>query len=253
MKHHPTKNLIQGLAFSLLASLGSASPAIAEDGIEVCGPLDGSFGDIHGRNIIEVAAGPHHAVVLTDIAINPVRAAGWNGPFDPDTGAPCGQCDPPDFPQSVRAVAAGARHSMALLDNGTIVCWGCDDPACDVPPELAAGDPPDPAVGIAAGDGFSLALLASGEIVMWGESDLSDIFEIPVEAQDPSNPAVRILAQSANGSWPSVVSSHLLNFITFRSFLSSVRSSTPAEPRCSLIHSRTPTLYASVPASPTGN
>ena len=196
MKHHPTKNLIQGLAFSLVASLGSASPAIAEDGIEVFGPLDGSFGDIQGRNIIEVAAGPYHAVVLTDIAINPVRAAGWNGPFDPDTGAPCGQCDPPDFPQSVQAVAAGARHSMALLDNGTIVCWGCDDAACDVPPELADGDPPDPAVGIAAGDGFSLALLASGEIVIWGESELDAIFEIPDEAQDPSNPAVRILAQA---------------------------------------------------------
>ena len=56
MKHHPTKNLIQGLTFSLLASLGSASPAIAEDGIEVFGPLDGSFGDIQGRNIIEVMA-----------------------------------------------------------------------------------------------------------------------------------------------------------------------------------------------------
>ena len=54
MKHHPTKNLIQGLAFSLLASLGSASPAIAEDGIEVFGPLDGSFGDIQGRNIIDL-------------------------------------------------------------------------------------------------------------------------------------------------------------------------------------------------------
>ena len=52
MKHHPTKNLIQGLAFSLVASLGSASPAIAEDGIEVFGPLDGSFGDIQGENII---------------------------------------------------------------------------------------------------------------------------------------------------------------------------------------------------------
>ena len=54
MKHHPTKNLIQGLTFSLVASLGSASPAIAEDGIEVFGPLDGSFGDIQGRNIIDL-------------------------------------------------------------------------------------------------------------------------------------------------------------------------------------------------------
>ena len=200
MKHHPTKNIVQTIAFSLVASLGSATPAIAEDGIEVFGPLDGSFGDIQGENIIEVAAGPYHAVVLTDIATDPVRTAGWNGPFDSDTGAPCGQCDPPDFLQSVRAVAAGARHSMALLDNGTIVCWGCDDAACDVPPELADGGSNDPAVGIAAGDGFSMALLASGDIVIWGESEVDAVFEIPDEAQDPSNPAVRILAQATKRS-----------------------------------------------------
>ena len=196
MNHFPSRNIARDFAIVILASLGPIAPALAEDGIDVLGPLEGSLGDIQGRNIIEVAAGPHHAVVLTDVPGDPVRAAGWNGPFDPDTGAPCGQCDPPEFPSSVRAVAAGTRHSIAMLDNGSIACWGCDEAACDVPPELAGGDPPDPAVGIAAGEGFSLALLESGEIVGWGDRSIPiPVIEAPIEAQDPENPAVRILAR----------------------------------------------------------
>lgn len=193
--HRITRLLFAGL-MSVAAAVGSTDLATADDGIDVLGLLEGSFGEIPIGSIIEVAAGPYHALVLTDDGV--IRAAGRNGPIDFETGNPCGQCDPPDGLVDVRAVAAGTRHSMALLTGGSVVCWGCDEPACDVPPELAGGkqgDPLDPAVAIAAGDRFSLALLESGAIACWGAAIEDEVCEIPQEAQDPSNPAVRILAQ----------------------------------------------------------
>ena len=185
-----------GLAITLSATLGATTSASTEDAIDVFGPLEGSFGDLTSGDIADVVAGDYHALLLTEDGA--VRAAGWNGPYDPDTGAPCGQCDPPDGMSGIQAVAAGVRHSMALRFDGSITCWGCDEAACDVPPEFADGgsdDPPaDPPVAIAAGDGFCLVLLESGTIACWGETDQHQVCEIPEEAQDPANLPVGILA-----------------------------------------------------------
>ena len=195
-----TNSIITSLAITLGATLGATlsgtTSASTEDAIDVFGMLEGSFGDLTSGDIADVVAGDYHALLLTEDGT--VRAAGWNGPYDPDTGAPCGQCDLPDGLSNIQAVAAGVRHSMALRYDGSITCWGCDEAACDVPPEFAQGgsdDPPaDPPVAIAAGDGFCLVLLESGTIACWGETDEHQVCEIPEEAQDPANPPVRILA-----------------------------------------------------------
>ncbi len=75
----------------------------------------------------------------------------------------------------VTAVAAGGKHSLALLANGTVVGWGSDGYG-----ELGNGtsttrvDAPVPAKGltnvtaIAAGHKFSLALLSDGTVRAWG-------------------------------------------------------------------------------------
>lgn len=75
----------------------------------------------------------------------------------------------------VTAVAAGGKHSLALLSNGTVVGWGGDGFG-----ELGNGlttqhvDTPAPVVGlsnvtaIAAGHKFSLALLSNGTVMSWG-------------------------------------------------------------------------------------
>ena len=75
----------------------------------------------------------------------------------------------------VTAVAAGGKHSLALLGNGTVVGWGGDGFG-----ELGNGtsttrvDVPVPVNGlgnvtaIAAGHKFSLALLGDGTVRAWG-------------------------------------------------------------------------------------
>lgn len=76
---------------------------------------------------------------------------------------------------NVVAVAAGGRHSLALLDNGDVLAWGLNNSGC-------AGEPTSTievcspktiplsgcAVAVSAGLHFSMALLADGTIWTWG-------------------------------------------------------------------------------------
>ncbi len=199
MTMNDTNSIMSTVVITLAASLASAASATVEDAIDVFGPLEGSFGEVGIGRVVDVAAGRYHALILTEDGS--VRAAGWNGPFDPDTGDPCGQCDPPAELFEIRALAAGTRHSMAMQSDGSVVCWGCDEAACDVPPDLAGdqGAPRDPAVAIAAGDGFSLALLESGQVLCWGGGGSGIQCEIPADAKDPANPVVGILASGDVG------------------------------------------------------
>ena len=76
----------------------------------------------------------------------------------------------------VTAVAAGQRHSMALLSDGTVEAWGGDREG-----ELGNGtfvtrdEVPAAVIGlagvgaIAAGGEDSMALLSDGEVMTWGE------------------------------------------------------------------------------------
>ena len=65
----------------------------------------------------------------------------------------------------VIAIAAGAYHSLALKQDGTVAAWGANDSGQGtVPPELSGGE----VVAIAAGDFHSLALKQDGTVVAWG-------------------------------------------------------------------------------------
>ena len=74
----------------------------------------------------------------------------------------------------VRAVSAGRRHSLALLEDGTVRAWGengmgqvgdgtTTDRKVPVPVQGVRN-----AVAISAGAAFSAALLADGTVMMWG-------------------------------------------------------------------------------------
>jgi alpha-tubulin suppressor-like RCC1 family protein len=97
----------------------------------------------------------------------------------------------------VTAVAAGGKHSLALLANGTVVGWGSDGYG-----ELGNGmttqrvDVPVPVKGlsnvaaIAAGHKFSLALLSNGTVMSWGNGQYGKLgvgttasSDVPVQVQ----------------------------------------------------------------------
>jgi alpha-tubulin suppressor-like RCC1 family protein len=77
----------------------------------------------------------------------------------------------------VRAVSAGASHSLALLANGTVMAWGGNESG-----QLGTGNLKSSAVpvsvkgltgvtAIAAGANFSLALLSNGTVEAWGSDE----------------------------------------------------------------------------------
>ena len=72
-----------------------------------------------------------------------------------------GLADPPDGNDFI-AVAAGARHSLALKSDATIVGWGAN--------YHGQAEPPDgnDFVAIAAGDNYGLALKSDGSVARWG-------------------------------------------------------------------------------------
>jgi PhoPQ-activated pathogenicity-related protein len=74
-----------------------------------------------------------------------------------------GQLRPPPAATNVVAIAAGARHSLALGADGGVIAWGDNSRGqCDVPASLGK------AVMIAAGGYHSLALRADRTVVGWG-------------------------------------------------------------------------------------
>jgi len=70
---------------------------------------------------------------------------------------------PSSLPGAV-VVAAGGRHSLALLADGAVVAWGDNTFGQTAVPEDATN-----VVAIAAGDFFSLALCADGRLATWGD------------------------------------------------------------------------------------
>ncbi len=81
----------------------------------------------------------------------------------------------------VTSVAAGGRHSLALLSNGTVMAWG-DDEAGQLGDGGATFSSVPVAVtgltgvkAIAAGANHSLALLTNGTVMAWGENEESQL------------------------------------------------------------------------------
>ena len=83
------------------------------------------------------------------------------------------QCGVPVVAANAIAIAAGAWHTLALQEDGTVVAWGDDSSSqCEVPATLQ--DTHD-AVTIAAGGYHSLAIKLDGTVVAWGADDYGQI------------------------------------------------------------------------------
>ena len=84
-----------------------------------------------------------------------------------------GQTNVPPNLSNVVAVACGAYHNLALLNNGTVQAWGADyDGQIDLPAGLSN------VVAIAAGAAHSLALMSNGTLSAWGWDGYNQI-DIP--------------------------------------------------------------------------
>lgn len=90
---------------------------------------------------------------------------------------------PIDLGGRAQALAAGDRHTCAVLEGGGVICWGANErgqlgygnqaPVGGSGPPAAAGTVPlpGPARAIAAGGDHTCALLIGGAVVCWGAND----------------------------------------------------------------------------------
>ena len=153
----------------------------------------GSAGPVNlgrGRTAVQITAGQDHTCALLDngtVRCWGLNADGQLGYGNTDTigdNETPGSVGPVDLGPGRTAVAisAGAWHTCALLDNGTVRCWGRNDRG-----QLGYGntdpigddEPPGPvgpvdlgtdrtAVAIATGDRHTCALLDNGTVRCWG-------------------------------------------------------------------------------------
>jgi len=111
--------------------------------------------------VTAIAAGGDHSLAL----LGDGRVVGWGanqasgylgGYLGSQMPLIVNQSVPPDGLSNVVAIAAGGYHSLALIDDGSVVAWGWnEDGQCELPGNLGE------AVAIAAGARHSLALLSA--------------------------------------------------------------------------------------------
>jgi alpha-tubulin suppressor-like RCC1 family protein len=139
--------------------------------------------------VTAIAAGTEHSLAL--LASGKVMA--WGGDNFGQLGSAEEEAETPgesfsDVPVAVdgvsgaTAIAAGARDSLALLSNGTVMAWG-EDRAGELGDGAIARSRDTPvavsglagATAIAAGGEHSLALLGDGSVMAWGEDKYGEL------------------------------------------------------------------------------
>ncbi len=146
---------------------------------------------------VSIVSGSYHTCAL--LAGGTVKCWGDNTQGQLGTGVGCTEASPVPLPVAnlcrVKALAASTFHTCALLDNGTVRCWGADpagiadfmtrttldagaDAACpileNVGPQMFGSSPGavpclTGVVAIAAGEGVDCAVLSNGTVRCWGE------------------------------------------------------------------------------------
>jgi alpha-tubulin suppressor-like RCC1 family protein len=168
-----------GSACSIPADLGTVRDISATAGHAMALLVDGSLrcwgSNSYGQcvvpfglnGVLGIAAGEYHSLAIRADG----TVAAWGAGVTSTTTFPhYGQSMvPPTLGidqaggfSPVVQVSAGSLHSMALLSNGRVACWGSNAGGeCNVPTGLSE------VVSIAAGTNFSLALRSDGTVVGW--------------------------------------------------------------------------------------
>jgi alpha-tubulin suppressor-like RCC1 family protein len=150
------------------------------------------------------------------VATNHYSAVGWGEGSSGQLGDGLDALSDVPTPVSglkfVTAVAAGGRHSLALLANGTVLAWGANSYGQLGDGETSVSSVPVAVEGlsgvkaISAGANHSLALLNNGTVMAWGDNEsgqlgigsaLEDV-EVPVAVKGLSG--VKAISAGANHS-----------------------------------------------------
>lgn len=136
-----------------------------------------------------IAAGAAHTCVIQGDSNVRCWGRGLDGRLGTGTTEDIGVVNTPgdrapiDLGGRALAIAAGDRHTCAVLEGGGVVCWGAnergqlgygnqDAVGGSGPPSAAGLVPlPGPARAIAAGGDHTCALLIGGAVVCWGAND----------------------------------------------------------------------------------
>jgi alpha-tubulin suppressor-like RCC1 family protein len=135
------------------------------------------------RAVFTSAAGKATTAIATlTVATNHYSAVAWGDNLNRQLGdgSASGMSTLPVSVSNLKfvtAVAAGGRHSLAVLANGTVVSWGNNEYG-----QLGDGTTSTRSVpvavsgisavkAIAAGDNHSLALMSNGTVMAWGDNE----------------------------------------------------------------------------------
>jgi alpha-tubulin suppressor-like RCC1 family protein len=131
-------------------------------------------------NAADVAVGEQHACALLDDGT--VRCWGRRSEFQLGDGLWPSESEYSTVPVEVVGIAsavqidAGEHHTCAVLESGSIECWGSNADGqlgfgwgWSTVPEVASGI--STAVEVAAADRHTCALLADGSVMCWGDDD----------------------------------------------------------------------------------
>lgn len=137
-----------------------------------------------GQAADEIAIGDHHACVLLDGAVVcwGSSLSGQLGTFQPDTtcidrpcsGRPVAMTGLP----RISSIAAGAFHTVALAEDGSVWCWGAASNGQSGLPVVPFTDGPRRIEGlassaaVAAGGLQTFAVTEDGSVYAWGAADL---------------------------------------------------------------------------------
>jgi alpha-tubulin suppressor-like RCC1 family protein len=130
-----------------------------------------------------VTLGQYHACAL--LAGGTVQCWGWNYDGETGVGADAGQSTPtpavvPGL-AGVQAIAAGYRHTCALLSGGNVACWGDNENNQIGDGTTVNAKAPVPVIGVSgvtaigAGGDHTCVVVAGGAVQCWGDNEYGEL------------------------------------------------------------------------------